>query len=97
MEKTSAGNPGGIRDRMESLLVEVCEFSKEKSADALTATDELLMNKDADKTPKLFLEYMVADREQRHVATACQYVIKAMNELEKAENVRRDMKRGLLL
>ena len=95
MNKENTIKIAQVKNHAEDLMMELYALSEIKNGDKLTATDELLMNRDLNATPKLFLEYTVADSEQQHITNAYRHVIEALKELGAAENVRTDMKRGI--
>lgn len=95
MDTITAKRLAEVRRRAEDLMMTVYELSEIIKGDTLSATDELLMNKNPDATPKLFLEYTVADNEHKHIANAYRHILVAVQELESSGQVRQDMKRGI--
>ena len=95
MNEKNTNKIAQVKNHAGNLLMEVHALTEEKYSNTLTATDELLTNKDANAIPKLFLRYIVATNEEQHVKNAVQHIIEALKELESAENVKTNMKQGI--
>ena len=95
MNEKNTNKIAQVKNHAGNLLMEVHALTEEKYSNTLTATDELLTNKNANAIPKLFLRYIVATNEEQHIKNAAQHIIEALKELEAAEKFRTDMQRDI--